>query len=1565
MDVDEILPLLQRGAPSSTSNIAIRKALEEFHNKFPSRDADLIKTIVVDQLIPILKQDDPEQTLDWFSDALVQPISDLLIVENVWNTHEDTAVLIQVLDLLFDRILIRNLGREFDWYKLGLISHLISLTLRRNVFKLEKSVDVTWIEKWVPLCDFFDIGDNVKTLYEKAEVDISNLKFPIYNREEKEKESNLNVIPLTSCLDDSVYPQMKRKALYHVISVSRIGNNSSSTRKEKEASALIQKKFASIAVDLMKNKNFFMLADLFGSIFLTADKSLLGEAIPNCLIQLALNVKAGDISLLEYSQSVLIVCLQEVGKSHKDRIFEVLDSLSRVLDLIDSQSADFIVVQFHAMGTEGDRAALKNLGILISLAQKGNQIVVGDISASLLGSFWQQTELFVDHFDELLLLLPTLSGGVSGMVIANIVQSNPSKYATKEALAPIITALKSPESKAMSVGGVSSVVMTIYAAIATYSLDGCKLCTPLIMSEIEGILKTDVNRRDPYISSAVTTLLLPLSTIAKDYPEILSEHEKTLDALSSDPVAKDGSVGEMLDSVLNSLHGVSLKALAGKLSASMKSLGINPDDPFFEAVEESLKKEGKVPEYDCMLSYNWSQKSVVLRIRDSLVARGLSVWLDLEQMSGNVYGKMADAVLGSKVIIPCLSITYESSGNCKRELGFAADQTRTGKKIVPVRLDDGPFTWTALITSGLLYTYIGENEINVSEVWERVMDSLAREVFTVVGLRNPVTHIDEIFDAAVKESLNKDNLTEYDCMLSYNWTQQSIVVKIHDALVDRGLSVWIDMEQMSGNVYGKMADAVLGSKVVVSCLSATYEVSENCKRELDFAFEQVKTGKQIVVLELDNAVRTWSNACTEGFPRLEIKRDLGDSDVAWNAIMDTLANQIQAALERGQVLKRKAAKAKNAITEHSTPTPTKFVSQTELEARIVALESLVQSHDELKVKVQALENTVKKQSAIIFGLSNFVGINFGFDCGSVSRLAAVLAFKLSQQSNSEFPDTGSPKQNIIFDQIHHADRAFESLCFSPSQTPQTLAAMFTSLAAHFKPAPTRHSFENNSVDSSTVVNTKHKILETFFLAKANLCSFYSVFLQTNLTVQCFNRLLRAEASLINLNVDNTLEFFFVRHLTYHITVIKQAVLAEIYVDEFNIKEASLCLHSAKRSLKDWISQLNLVQQKLNLPLTSISNLPTRESIEASKKGSSQPLSNSLAILIFNLLTTSSQLSKTQPPNSSNSQQNNFHATTWLDAFIESVSAKFGIVFQKILCRNSVGIESGVNLIKEWNLSRISESSLFESMANKFLSKHPKVANLSLIYRVHDDESIPFYADGFHCRVPASATIYAKPTGIALYPAVFSFPEDPPIADHWPNIVSLFHSYKIFTGQSISKLYPISKIIETESKRRQKLLNSKNTNYDNLGALANRREHVVGSSGSNGGSRMSWPDVGGMFTATFKGFAKASVPSEPIETDYFGSPEHIRGKNYTKNVMFVETRTTDNILTFWDRKVGVTYVLCQIDSMYELVLIVKGAVKSEDGEPVVKEKEILTFAMEFANSFQHLDLKFLCRANFET
>ncbi|KAJ3101473.1 hypothetical protein HDU97_001348 [Phlyctochytrium planicorne] len=291
--------------------------------------------------------------------------------------------------------------------------------------------------------------------------------------------------------------------------------------------------------------------------------------------------------------------------------------------------------------------------------------------------------------------------------------------------------------------------MSAYAAkdildmLSIYSEASSKLVTPIIISWLLLIVETASDAATPIettMEGVTIGLIASLRSVYHAYPEMIPDMDRAKIFAIADQTEfpGDGIPGRIvkiqsaqtrsqLKDFANDMRGVSLENMLAQMSASFKHLGIDPTDEFFGAVQESLTN-GNQDKFDVMLSYNWSHQKTVIRIRDSLIERGLTVWLDLEQMSGNVYAKMANAVLGSSVVCPCLTAAYEASGNCKRELGFAADQTRMGKKIVPIRLENGPFTWSALITAGLLYTQIGDNELQNPSSWETTMDNLYKEI---------------------------------------------------------------------------------------------------------------------------------------------------------------------------------------------------------------------------------------------------------------------------------------------------------------------------------------------------------------------------------------------------------------------------------------------------------------------------------------------------------------------------------------------------------------------------------------------------------------------------------------------------------------------------------------------------------------------------------------------------------------------------------------------------------------------------------------------------------------------
>ncbi|KAJ3205554.1 hypothetical protein HDU82_005127 [Entophlyctis luteolus] len=1011
LDAEDILLLFlasydartARGAPLSSK--AKRQALELFSNKLPGTDAAVIKSIVSEQLIPLLEQAD--RAFEWYFDGLVGPMKDLLSPSVSWSGSSDAAVLLRLLDLLYDRI---DASRQvsFDWMTSNhrrifgntLFSLLSNAALKSGV---AASGSRSSVEKWIPLAKHFPIEGALRTLLLAIGVEEAHsldLSFP-----QNLFADETNLIPIVSCLDENAHPQFRRKALSSTLLIMRKSKNSSSSKRDHQAGAEAEKSFVDVALDLVKLKDFAEFADLFTQILQTSSLAAFGDSLPDLVIATSENIQNGDLSMIETNSAFFITTLMHIGKNNGSRSFDVADAVFDIIDKVDSGTAGQLSGSLHFLGPNAKKAALKHLDKIVALTLKGDQSgnalmatlltaenadyfrsYIGDfltasdpmIALRVLGAFFQQTDLFATHMADLLALLQNkMAGATASTIIVNVVKADPTVYSTPEKLMPIVNAFKSPTSTSMVLGPYKLGLFQIYGAVAGASLEGSKLCTPLIISELSSIL-AETGPRDPNTGTVLSILLQPLSTVAKEYPGVLNQYEPVLDRLQSDPAGKVSPARDVLENVMNALHGVSLQSLAGKLSASMKSLGINPDDPFFDAVEESLKKEG-VKEYDCMLSYKSVMQSTVIRIRDSLVARGFTVWLDLEQMSGNVYGKMADAVLGSKVIIPCLSSSYETSGNCKRELGFAADQTRNGKKIVPVRLDDGPFTWTALITSGLLYTYIGSHELTDLATWEGAMNGLAHEVSIIVGPRGEKAAqaaSDAEFRKAVEKSMENEEREEYDCMLSYklssiskffsdiirSWSQQKAVMTIHDALVKRGLSVWIDLEEMSGNVYGRMADGVLGSKVVVPCISSTYESSGNCKRELEFAYEQVPNGKRILPITFDKGPFTWTQEIISKASET-IAIDLAELEVPkkLNELMDELAMCISREVERAS-----SRVYKNEVVEKVESGVASSDQFSLLEKRVAELEDTVTRQREL----------LDQQSAMLQRIYKFLDIKF-------------------------------------------------------------------------------------------------------------------------------------------------------------------------------------------------------------------------------------------------------------------------------------------------------------------------------------------------------------------------------------------------------------------------------------------------------------------------------------------------------------------------------------------------------------------------------------------------------------
>ena len=90
---------------------------------------------------------------------------------------------------------------------------------------------------------------------------------------------------------------------------------------------------------------------------------------------------------------------------------------------------------------------------------------------------------------------------------------------------------------------------------------------------------------------------------------------------------------------------------------------------------------------------------------------------------------------------------------------------------------------------------------------------------------------------------------DYDAMLSYNWKYQDIALDVYNGLTAEGLRVWMDIKKgiQVGDINDAMAKGIDNSKAILSFVSETYEKSDNCKQEFNYAKMKKKLQLPILV----------------------------------------------------------------------------------------------------------------------------------------------------------------------------------------------------------------------------------------------------------------------------------------------------------------------------------------------------------------------------------------------------------------------------------------------------------------------------------------------------------------------------------------------------------------------------------------------------------------------------------------------------------------------------------------------------------------------------------------------
>ena len=231
------------------------------------------------------------------------------------------------------------------------------------------------------------------------------------------------------------------------------------------------------------------------------------------------------------------------------------------------------------------------------------------------------------------------------------------------------------------------------------------------------------------------------------------------------------------EQILKSLHGI------------LWNLESNHDDRTAATTTET--NDEKL--FDIMISYSHKDEIICRRIYDELIKAGYRVWIDFDQMHGNIMDAMAKAIEQSKAILICMSEQYRRSNYCRAEAHYAFQRQL---KLVPVLVQEHyqPDGWLLFLVGQLLFIDFSKYEfLQASEMLIRELKAVTISEIDTISI-SPKEEVD--LTVSVKPmSLQCSSLSILpENILTWNQTQ------VRDWLISHGL---LQMSQLFANFDGR------------------------------------------------------------------------------------------------------------------------------------------------------------------------------------------------------------------------------------------------------------------------------------------------------------------------------------------------------------------------------------------------------------------------------------------------------------------------------------------------------------------------------------------------------------------------------------------------------------------------------------------------------------------------------------------------------------------------------------------------------------------------------------------
>ena len=179
-------------------------------------------------------------------------------------------------------------------------------------------------------------------------------------------------------------------------------------------------------------------------------------------------------------------------------------------------------------------------------------------------------------------------------------------------------------------------------------------------------------------------------------------------------------------------HECKSEFLSNKIVEILKGFNVKDNESVKRAVDGAIftlignqnqnrnERKGQV-----MISYCWTEKEKARGIAKYLQLKNIPVWIDIQQMEGNVLGKMAEAVEESSVILVFLSTGYKESQSCRTEAEYAYKLQR---EMVFIRAEENyePRGWLGALLGNKLWYNPWKNLIFNEESFSPIFSQIIK-----------------------------------------------------------------------------------------------------------------------------------------------------------------------------------------------------------------------------------------------------------------------------------------------------------------------------------------------------------------------------------------------------------------------------------------------------------------------------------------------------------------------------------------------------------------------------------------------------------------------------------------------------------------------------------------------------------------------------------------------------------------------------------------------------------------------------------------------------------------------